>query len=198
MEAADPCASLFCLTYQLFLFLHLTSPRMDMNIPPGPEGGSEDSPQQWSNFRVWASVIILLGFPGGSVVKTPPANEGDTGSIPGSGRFPEEGNGNLLQYSCLEHEQRNLAGYSPWGLKRVGHNWATKQQPIILLQEGNYLRDFVRGVPSTHFHWPSITWSVSPIKNSLFLGFAWWRNSYGRYTQQKRRSLIPIPNKCWR
>ena len=40
------------------------------------------------------------GFPGGAVVKNPPANAGDTGSIPGSGRFPGEGNGNLLQYSC--------------------------------------------------------------------------------------------------
>ena len=32
-----------------------------------------------------------------------PANKGDTGSIPGSGRFPEEGNDNPLQYSCLEN-----------------------------------------------------------------------------------------------
>ena len=44
------------------------------------------------------------GFPGGSVVKNLPANAGDTrdvGSIPGSGRSPGVGNGNLLQYSCL-------------------------------------------------------------------------------------------------
>ena len=41
------------------------------------------------------------GFPGGSVVKNPPANAGDTGSIPGSGRSPGEGNDNPLQYSCL-------------------------------------------------------------------------------------------------
>ena len=40
-------------------------------------------------------------FPGGSVVKNPPANAGDTGSIPGSGSSPGEGNGNPLQYSCL-------------------------------------------------------------------------------------------------
>ena len=35
------------------------------------------------------------------MVKDPPANAGDTGSIPGSGRAPGEGNGNPLQYSCL-------------------------------------------------------------------------------------------------
>ena len=43
-------------------------------------------------------------LPGGSVVKNLPANAGDernTGSIPGSGRYPGEGNGNPLQYSCL-------------------------------------------------------------------------------------------------
>jgi len=40
-------------------------------------------------------------FPGGSVVKKPPANAGAMGWIPGWGRTPGEGNGNPLQYSCL-------------------------------------------------------------------------------------------------
>ena len=44
-----------------------------------------------------------MGFPGGSVVKNLPANAGDSGSIPGSERFPGEGNGNPLQYSFLEN-----------------------------------------------------------------------------------------------
>ena len=43
------------------------------------------------------------GFPGGSVVKNPPASAGDMGSIPGSGRSSGEGNGNPLKYSCLEN-----------------------------------------------------------------------------------------------
>ena len=42
-----------------------------------------------------------MGFPGGSVVKNPPANAGDRGSIPGSERSPGAGNGNSLQDSCL-------------------------------------------------------------------------------------------------
>ena len=49
-------------------------------------------------------VIVSTGFPGGTVVKNPPANAGDTrdtGSIPGSGRSPGVGNGNPLQYFCL-------------------------------------------------------------------------------------------------
>ena len=50
-------------------------------------------------------VIILLFKlnPNGSEVKIPPANAGDLGSIPGSGRSPGEGNGNPLQYSWLEN-----------------------------------------------------------------------------------------------
>ena len=47
-----------------------------------------------------------MGFPGGTVVKNPPANAGDardTGSIPGSGRSSRVGNGNSLQYPCLEN-----------------------------------------------------------------------------------------------
>ena len=42
-------------------------------------------------------------FPGGSVVKNPPANAGDMGSISGLGISPGEGNGNPLQYSCLKN-----------------------------------------------------------------------------------------------
>ena len=50
------------------------------------------------------SACVPVGFPGGTVVKNPPADAGDTRdmhSIPGSGRCPGEGNGNPLQYSCL-------------------------------------------------------------------------------------------------
>ena len=47
------------------------------------------------------------GFPGGIVVKNPPANAGDTETgiylIPGSGRSPRGGNANPLQYTCLEN-----------------------------------------------------------------------------------------------
>ena len=42
-----------------------------------------------------------MAFPGGAVVKNPPASAGDVGLIPGSGRSPEEGKGNSLQYSYL-------------------------------------------------------------------------------------------------
>ena len=47
--------------------------------------------------------LIALGFPHSSVGKEYICNAGDLGSIPGLGRSPGEGNGNLLQYSCLEN-----------------------------------------------------------------------------------------------
>ena len=59
-----------------------------------------------------------MGFPGGAVVKNPPANAGDTrdsGSIPGSGKSSRGESGNPLQYSCRE----NSVDSEPW--------WATAQ-----------------------------------------------------------------------
>ena len=66
--------------------------------------------------RVLFLLMIDLGFPGGSDSKESACNVGDLGSIPGLGRSPGEGNGNPLQYSCLEkpHGQR-----SPWGCKEL-------------------------------------------------------------------------------
>ena len=46
---------------------------------------------------------MYVGFSGGSVVKNPPANAGDIGLILGLERLPREGNGNPVQYSCLEN-----------------------------------------------------------------------------------------------
>ena len=50
--------------------------------------------------------MFLMGFQMALLVKNPPASVGDIrdmSSIPGSGRSPEEGHGNPLQYSCLEN-----------------------------------------------------------------------------------------------
>ena len=69
------------------------------------------------------------GFPGSSVVKNLPANAGDAGVIPGSGRDPGEGNNNPLQYSCLGNSMDRGAwlvtihGVS----KELGTTWRLKQ-----------------------------------------------------------------------
>ena len=64
----------------------------------------------WTAFQLSAekvhekmqNTVNYRGFPGGSAGKASACNAGDMGFIPGSGRSPEEGNGNPLQYSCLE------------------------------------------------------------------------------------------------
>ena len=65
-----------------------------------------------------------MGFPGGSDGKESSSSAGDLGSIPESGRSPGEGNGNLLQYSCLENSMNRGAWWAiqSTGLHRVGHN----------------------------------------------------------------------------
>ena len=65
---------------------------------------------------------MIRDFPGGIMIKKPPANTehaGNVGSISGSGRSSEIGNGNPLQYSNLEnpHGQKSLVGDSPWNHK---------------------------------------------------------------------------------
>ena len=66
---------------------------------------------------------LLLGvfFPGGSEVKVSACNAGDLGSIPGSGRFLGEGNGNPLQYSCLENPMDGRAWWAT--VLEVAKSW---------------------------------------------------------------------------
>ena len=60
---------------------------------------------------IYSTKRANLGFPGGSDGKASTCNAGDLGSIPGSGRSPREGNGNPLQYSCLE---KSMDGGAWW------------------------------------------------------------------------------------
>ena len=83
-------------------------------------------------------IMYKIGFPGGLVVKNLPAKAWDAGdacSIPGLGRSPGKGNGNPLQYFCLE----NPMGRGAWqatvhGVTRVGHDLVTK--PLLLFLPG--------------------------------------------------------------
>ena len=79
-------------------------------------------------FNWFASKIdIIVGFPGGSVVKNPHANAKDVGSIPESGRSPGGGHGNLLQHSCLQNPiVRGPLLTCPWSHKRIRHDSVTK------------------------------------------------------------------------
>ena len=67
---------------------------------------------------------ICMGFPGGSVVQNLPTNASDVSLIPGSGRSPGKGNGDLLQYSCLGNPMDREGQWATF--HGVGHNLVTK------------------------------------------------------------------------
>ena len=70
-----------------------------------------------------------MDFPGGSVVKNPPANAGDVNSIPELGRSSGERNGNPLQYSCLENPMdRGIWQAIVHGVTEVRHDIMTKER----------------------------------------------------------------------
>ena len=86
-----------------YLLIHLTSPH---------------------SRQIWATFVAQL-------VKNPPANSEDLGSIPGSERSPGEGNGNPLQYACLGNPTDRGAWWATvhGGHKTVRHELATKPSP---------------------------------------------------------------------
>ena len=67
--------------------------------------------------------MVITGFPSGSHSEESVCNAADLGSIPGSGRSPGEGNGNPLQYSCLENSRTEESGrLQSMGSQRVRHD----------------------------------------------------------------------------
>ena len=71
-------------------------------------------------------------------VKNLPANIGDANSIPGWGRFPGEGNGNPLQYTCLENPMdRGAWRGTVQGVITVRHDVVTKPPPPLLSDPDN-------------------------------------------------------------
>ena len=86
---------------------------------------------------ITSPVAHFLGFPGSSVVKNLPANAGDAGSILGSGRIQKisrkipwrrKWQPTPVFLTGKSHGQSSQAGYSPWGCKRFGRDFVTKQQ----------------------------------------------------------------------
>ena len=117
-------------------------------IPWTEEPGGLQSMELQKAGHNWATELNWTELNwGGSVVKNPPANAGDTGLIPGSGRPSGGGNGNPLQYSCLE----NPMGRGAW---RATVHGVTKSQ--------TWMRDSMNTTPKC-------TWKCSPLPQLLIL-----------------------------
>ena len=88
--------------------------------------------------NAWVEVFINKPPPGSraslvaQVVNESACNPGDAGLTPGSGRPPGEGNGNLLQYSCLRNPMdRGVWQVTVYGVVKVRQDLVTKQQSYI-------------------------------------------------------------------
>ena len=86
--------------------------------------------------------IIQIGFPGGTVVKNPPAKAGgprDEGSIPGLGRSSGVGNSKLLQSSCLENSMDRGAWWAtqPMRSQRVFFTTVPPGKPVCIINSIN-------------------------------------------------------------
>ena len=82
-------------------------------------------------------ILDIQGFPGGSEVKASAWNVGDLGSVPGMGRSPGEGNGNPLQYSCLENPMEGGAWQAT--VHGVAKSWTRPSDFTSLLDVYGYI-----------------------------------------------------------
>ena len=101
------------------------------------------------NLSLLSSQYLYIVYPGGTVVKNPPANAGDADSVPASGRSSGGGNGNPLQCSCLD----NPIDRGSWQatVHRVAKGWT---------QLSNWAH--------THTEWIFVNWMNEAYMKSVF------------------------------
>ena len=107
------------------------------------------SVNQYSLTSFFLNFMSYFGiFPGGSEGEESTRNAGDLGSIPGLGRSPGGGNGNPLQYSCLENPmERGAWRATVHGVARVGHDFVTTPPPPVI-ELGSCSGSVVKNLPA--------------------------------------------------
>ena len=117
-------------------------------VLPGESHGQRSLVGTWGGHRIghdWSDLAhtricicilsFLMSFPGGSDGKKSARNVGDLGLIPGLGRSPGEGNGNLVLYSCLENPMdRGTWWATVHGISKR-HDWVPNISHFILFDE---------------------------------------------------------------
>ena len=132
---------------------------------------------------------------GGSVVKNLPAGAGYAGSIPGSGRFPGEGNGYPLQYSCLESSMDRgvWRAYSPWCHQELD----TTERFREMLEEAQWwkwLGNFIIGSEGTSPADSASCLSSIPASSSLSQAACWARGYCEKnFCKESLQVTLPKP-----
>ena len=138
-------------------------------------------------------------FPGGSEDKASACHVGDPGSIPGLGRAPGEGNGNPLQYSCLENPwTEEPGGLQSTGSQRVGHDWASSCFTFHLLHYPHFT-DEETEAPAFTWRRPRKTgkcqdWDLNsgPFKEAIWwLNFSWDGRAESIFRPMQIQKMIP-------
>ena len=93
-------------------------------------------------------IFCVLGFSGDSDGKQSVCNAEEPGSIPGSGRSPGEGNGNPLQYSCLENSMDRRAWWAT--VHGVAKNWTQLRDFHLTLYQLNFVQKYVKTATNTY------------------------------------------------
>ena len=172
-------------------------------------------------FAVFPTWMWAVGFPGCSDGKESACNVGDLGLIPRLGSSPAGGHGNPLQYPYLEnsHEQRSLAGYSPWGHKesdmteRLSTIWMQTlrvwsacsllcfQNLEHCLAPSSYSPNIFRMKESqSHLCTRFFSTGMFRLMASLvFIGIPWWLRRWSIYLQCGRPGFNPwVGRISWR
>ena len=115
--------AVICNIYPGTLVNGVVAGRIPKHLPYSTKISCELDDYYLHDYVTW----ITRGFPSGLDGKAYAWNARDLGSIPGSGRCPGEGNGNPLQYSCLENSMDGgtSCATQSMGSQSVGHDWAT-------------------------------------------------------------------------
>ena len=122
----------------------------------------------------WRCPSNLLGFPYSSVSKESACNAGDLGSIPRLGRSPGEGNGNLLQYYCLENPMDRGAWLATvHRVARVGHDLAIL---LLVIPCASLVAQRLKRLPAMRETWVrSLDWEDPLEKMPTHSSILAWR-----------------------
>ena len=131
------------------------SPKLNSGSSRGLQVRKPNSKSFRSNMKYLKRSTQLYGLPHSSVGKESACNAGDPSSIPGSGRSPGVGNGNSLQYSCLDNPiDRGAWRATVHRVSRVEHNLATKPTTMQLYGylHACYFSNHLNAKPLLHNH----------------------------------------------
>ena len=113
----------------------------------------------WATYTTTTTLMIKEGFPGGTVVKNPPPSAGDTreeGLIPVLGRSPGVGNGNPLQYSCLENFMDRVAWQATIHCVTKSQKWLSIHNSMMIKSRESCL--VWLALPNICFLWGGVCW----------------------------------------